>query len=409
VSNVAGEMAGIEVLAGLTSALAAFGAAEMWVHRRRLRSIPIRVHVNGTRGKSSVTRLIAAGLREGGIRTCAKTTGTLARMILPDGKELPIYRPAGANIIEQRRIVALAAAQEAEALVVECMALQPALQSLCELKLIESTHGVITNARPDHLDVMGPNARDVAKALAGTTPVGGTLFLADEDHRDVFAKAAADRETELVVAEPCDDAETLARFRYTEHPANVGVALAVCETLGVDREVALAGMYAARPDPGAMTERQLDFFGRRITFVNGFAANDPVSTRQIWQMAVERHADLHRRIAVFNCRADRPERSLLLGRELADWPRPDRVVLMGTGTFLFARAATKAGLDPAMFTFAEGLAVADVFERIVALTGESALVMGLGNVGGGGLELAAHFDNRALPEGEPGEPKGRVG
>ena len=391
-------MAGIEVLVGLTSALAVFGAAELAVHRRRLRSIPIRVHVNGTRGKSSVTRLIAAGLREGGIRTCAKTTGTLARMILPDGKELPIYRPAGANIIEQRRIVALAAAHEAEALVVECMALQPALQSLCELKLIESTHGVVTNARPDHLDVMGPKARDVAHALAGTTPVKGKLFLADEDHRDVFERAARDRDSELVVTEPCDEASTLARFRYTEHPSNVGVALAVCEALGVDRDVALEGMWKGRPDPGAMTERQVEFFGRQITFVNGFAANDPVSTKQIWQMAVDRHCDVERRIAVFNCRADRPERSLLLGRDLADWPRPDHVVLMGTGTFLFARAATKAGIDPALFTFAEGLAVADVFERIVALTGESALVMGLGNVGGGGLALAARFDNRALPE-----------
>ena len=398
--NVAGEMAGIEVLVGLTSALAVAGAAELAVHRRRLRSIPIRVHVNGTRGKSSVTRLIAAGLRQGGIRTCAKTTGTLARMILPDATELPIYRPAGPNIIEQRRIVALAAAQDAQALVIECMALQPALQSLCELKLIESTHGVVTNARPDHLDVMGPGPRDVARALAGTTPVKGQLFLADDEHRDIFEDAARDRGSDLVVTPPCEESSTLARFAHTEHPSNVGVALAVCEALGIDRDVALTGMWEAKPDPGAMTERVVDFFGRRIAFVNGFAANDPVSTRQIWEMALERHADVERRIAVFNCRADRAERSILLGRALAEWPRPDHVVLMGTGTFLFARAATKAGLDPAMITFAEGRDVADVFERIVALAGESALVMGLGNVAGGGLALAARFDNRALPEGQ---------
>ncbi|HHH29396.1 MAG TPA: poly-gamma-glutamate synthase PgsB, partial [Polyangiaceae bacterium] len=273
-------MAGIEVLVGLTSALAALGAAELAVHRRRLRSIPIRVHVNGTRGKSSVTRLIAAGLREGGIRTCAKTTGTLARMILPDGTELPIYRPTGPNIIEQRRIVALAAAHDADALVIECMALQPQLQSLCELELIQSTHGVVTNARPDHLEVMGPKPRDVARALAGTTPVRGKLFLAAEEHRDVFEHAARDRRSEIVVTEPCDEASALVGFSYTEHPSNVGVALAVCEELGVARDTALEGMWKAKPDPGAMTERQVEFFGRPITFINGFAANDPVSTRQ---------------------------------------------------------------------------------------------------------------------------------
>ena len=34
-----------------------------WRHRRHLRSVPIRIHVAGTRGKSTTTRLIAAGLR----------------------------------------------------------------------------------------------------------------------------------------------------------------------------------------------------------------------------------------------------------------------------------------------------------------------------------------------------------
>lgn len=106
--------------------------AEVIRHRRKLRSVPIRVHVNGTRGKSSVTRLIAAGLRESGIRTIAKTTGTLPRLILPDGSELPIERTSRANVIEQRDVVAAAAHMRAEVLVVECMALQPQLQWLCE-------------------------------------------------------------------------------------------------------------------------------------------------------------------------------------------------------------------------------------------------------------------------------------
>ena len=34
------------------------------------------VHVNGTRGKSTVCRLIDAGLRAGGVRVFCKTTGT---------------------------------------------------------------------------------------------------------------------------------------------------------------------------------------------------------------------------------------------------------------------------------------------------------------------------------------------
>ena len=63
----------------LTTGLAAYGVWEWRRHARNVARIPIRVHVNGTRGKSSVTRLIAAGLRAGGVRTFAKTTGTMAR------------------------------------------------------------------------------------------------------------------------------------------------------------------------------------------------------------------------------------------------------------------------------------------------------------------------------------------
>ena len=391
-------MSGIEVLAGATGLLALLGAAELALHRRRLASIPTRIHVNGTRGKSSVTRLIAAGLRSGGVRTCAKTTGSLARMILPDARELPIYRPAGANIIEQKRIVAVAAAYEAQALVIECMALQPLLQSLCELKLVRATHGVITNARPDHLDVMGPGSLDVARALCGTMPVGSKLFTSEREHLGVLADAAKDRNSELISVAPLDDQAVLDKFKHTEHADNVSLALAVCEDIGVSRTEALKGMWKMRPDPGAMTIKDVDFFGRNIAFVNAFAANDPVSSEQAWDLAHARYPDVTSRIAVFNLRNDRPERSVQLGKSFAHWSPADRVVLMGSGTYLFARAAAKAGLDEGTLVFVEGLSPLEVFERIISLVDDSALVMGLGNVGGGGLKLAAYFANRAGPK-----------
>ena len=46
-------------------------------------------------------------------------------MIVPSGKEYPVFRPSGANVIEQIRIVRAAASYTAEALVIECMALVP--------------------------------------------------------------------------------------------------------------------------------------------------------------------------------------------------------------------------------------------------------------------------------------------
>ncbi len=399
-------MRGFDLLVVIAVTLAVLGVVEVLLHRRNLRKIPIRIHVNGTRGKSSVTRLIAGGLRAGGLVTCAKTTGTLARMILPNGKEVPVFRPAKANVIEQLRIVSAAAAQDAQALVIECMALQPELQWLCEGKFVKATHGVITNARPDHLEVMGPDEVDVAQALAAMTPRGGKLFTAERKHLPVLAAAARDRQSELVAVSEEESArvsaEELAGFSYTEHADNVALALRVCEDLGVPRDVALKGMWQGAPDPGVLTEHELAFFGRRIVFVNGFAANDPVSTELIWNLALARHPDVERRIAVFNCRADRPDRSLQLGKACVSWQPPDHVVLMGTGTYLFARAAVQVGLDSTKLVFVEDAKVEQIFETIVSLVGRSALVMGMGNIGGQGLELGRYFRNRSAPGLERG-------
>ena len=377
--------------------LSVMGVLELILHRRRLGRIPIRIHVNGTRGKTSVTRLIAAGLREAGVRCVAKTTGTVPRFILPNGREVPVYRPGGPNVIEQKQSVTMAAAQRAEALVVECMALQPHLQWLSESKLVRATHGVITNARPDHLDVMGPTEEDVARALAGTVPVGGVFVTAERSHREFFQQVAEDRGSRFRGAEDICNPITpndVAAFPYLEHQENIELALAVCEEVGVDNETALRGMWRAKPDPGAMTEDEVEFFGRHIVFVNGFAANDPISTRYIWEQSLRRHRELEKRIAVFNCRSDRADRSQQLAASYAGWTQADEVVLLGTGQYIFARAAVKSGLDPTRLVFVDRTHPADIFEILLGLAESSALVMGLGNIAGPGLALAEYFANR---------------
>lgn len=393
-------MPDLAVMGGLFGVLAGLGVLEDRRHRRNLERIPIRIHVNGTRGKSSVCRLIGAGLRAGGKTTCTKTTGTLARVIFPDGIEAPVFRPAKANVAEQIRIVRTAAEADAEALVIECMALQPALQWLSEWRFVRATHGVITNARPDHLDVMGPSEVDVAKALAGMIPPGRKLFTAERDHLPIFADACADRGTTLIpITEEAVAAITpddLAGFAYKEHAENLALALAVCADLGVDRDVALRGMWKATPDPGAMTEHVVDFFGRRIVFINGFAANDPESTRYIWEQALARHAGVDKTVAVFNCRADRADRSRQLGEDYVRWVPADHVLLMGTGTYIFARAAIRAGVPARNIVTVEDAGVDEIFETVVGLCGRSGLVMGMGNIGGQGLEVVRYFKNREI-------------
>jgi poly-gamma-glutamate synthase PgsB/CapB len=387
-------------LLGLLLFFLALAVAEFVTHRRNVARIPIRIHVNGTRGKSSVTRLLVWALNEAGIRTFGKTTGTLPRAILPDGHEYPIYRPGGhANVIEQVRIFSFARREQCQALVLECMAVQPRLQWLSEHRLVSATHAVVTNAREDHLDVMGPTERDVALALAGMTPPGKSLFTCEVRNLDVFRKACEELNATLVPVSPEDVAkitrEDMAGFSYHEHEDNVALALSVCASLGIDRQTALAGMWKAQPDAGALKSFEVDFFGRRVVLVNAFAANDPESTEKLWRMSLNLYPDVEKRIAVFNCRADRQHRSQQLAEAYVRWPQADSVVLMGSGTYIFAREAQKKGADPSRFMPLEGAGADTVFETLVGLSGRSSLVVGMANIAGPGLALVHYFENRS--------------
>jgi len=52
-------------------------------HHKRLSSIPLRISVSGTRGKTSVVRILARILQESGKVVLAKTTGTEGKIYSP--------------------------------------------------------------------------------------------------------------------------------------------------------------------------------------------------------------------------------------------------------------------------------------------------------------------------------------
>ncbi|MFU8877762.1 MAG: poly-gamma-glutamate synthase PgsB [Wenzhouxiangellaceae bacterium] len=390
----------VQIVATVIVLLLVLGLVEALLHRRVLKRLPIRIHVNGTRGKTSVVRLIAAGLRGGGMRVCSKTTGSFAAITDTDGRDRPLHRPDPPNIIEQMRVLRRMTSFEPEAVVIECMALQPQFQELTERQMVVATHGVITNARADHLDVMGPGPEDVALALAGSTPYGTRLFTAERKYLDTFRRSCTDRKTELIAIGEDDVAQVsqqeLAEFTYAEHAENVALALRVCADLGVARDKALAGMQALAPEVGATRIQELEFFGRSLIFVNAFAANDPESTAMIWDRMVKMHGDGRHKLAVINCRFDRPQRSQQLAEVAAGWTPADHYILMGSGTLLFARAAVRHGLDAGCMTSTESLGHLEVVEIILEHCQGDALIVGMCNVHGGGAELARHFSNRSF-------------
>jgi poly-gamma-glutamate synthase PgsB/CapB len=303
--------------------LAILMACLLWERRARdraLAAIPIRIHVNGTRGKSTVTRLVAGALREAGIRTVAKTTGTAPRIILPDGSERSVRRRAPASIREQLWLLREAHRLGAEAVVVECMAVDPDLQAVCEAQMIRSTIGVVTNVRLDHAEVMGRTLDEVAQALASTVPRGGTLVVGPTAGAGCLDGLAASHGSRVVHA-AADDGTPDAWAGQPWMADNAGVALAVARALGIGDEVARRGLSKASPDPGALHTSRIETASRHIDVVDATAANDPQSLGLI--LGTRREGA----VFVFQHRADRPGR-LAQFSDAAPWSRADDAVVV---------------------------------------------------------------------------------
>jgi len=375
------------VLGALALALCIAGILEYQFHMRSLAAIPLRIHVNGTRGKSSVTRLVAAGLREAGIRTFAKTTGTAPRVIDADGKDRIIHRLRLPSIGEQTRLLSYFAGERPEAVVMECMAVQPQYQWIAEHQMVQAQIGVITNVRPDHLEEMGPTEEDVAYSLCNTVPINGTIITGEDQKPELLEKVAIANSSEFIQSdESTITRDELDKFTYMEHPANVAVALDVCKKAGVERDVALRGMHKVQPDLGALIAWNLEKNEKRIQFVNGMAANDPVSTLQIWKFVIDRYPAEGGTCIFFNSRDDRPVRTRQMIELTLEEIKPDHFIVRGDKVastidrLLYYSPKTKVITIPLDYTF-------DKTVNAMMELPHDTLIYAIGNQVGAGQEI----------------------
>jgi poly-gamma-glutamate synthase PgsB/CapB len=342
----------------------------VWIHRA-VRAIPIRIHVNGSRGKSSVTRLVAAALRESGIRTVAKTTGSRARLILPDGSEEAVVRLGTPNIAEQVGVLDRARREGAEALVMECMAVRPDLQQISEERILHSTIGVVTNVRPDHLDVMGPTLADVAMAISSTIPRKGRVVAGETREFKYLEREAARRgSTFETVRSELLAPSIMEGFGYLEHAENVAAALAVTRSLGVPDEVSLQGMYGVTPDSGACTRWHLEHRGTPIEFQNIFAPEEGPT------------------IALLNLRGDRIDRSIQFAEAVEARLKADYYVVVGEISNSVRRRFERQ-VPPGQLLALGRVRPVEIFDRLAEIGRPRARVGGVGNIGGLGHEILA--------------------
>jgi gamma-polyglutamate synthase len=362
-------------LATLAGCIIWLGAAA-WRHRRNLRAVAVRIHVAGTRGKSTTTRLIAAGLRAGGLRVVAKTTGTEPRLIRPDGSETTWPRRGPASVREHTRFFAEAARMGVDAAVVECMAIRPEMIAASETHLIRSTAVVITNVRADHLEDIGEHPDAAADAVRWAVPVNGRLIAADEAATPALRSLAEKRDIQITVV----DTAGLGALA-----AGRALALAVCAAHGVAAAVAGPAMDNASADPGSFFACEVAVGGKTVRFANAFACNDVASLALLWPSV----ASAGRPVVLLNARCDRPLRTQrFLEFLVAQTPPPMLFVAGDPFAILLAR---RAGFKREAVRRLRARTAGMVLEELAAAASAGAVIWGVGNYRGIGARLIAHL------------------
>ena len=375
-----------------------FGVKDKMINDKNITSIPVRVNVNGIRGKSTVTRLITGVLQEAGYHTVGKTTGTDARMLYWfDSQEAPIKRRMeGPNIGEQRRVLTKASELKADALVSECMAVKPDYQVVFQEELLKANIGLIVNVLEDHMDVLGPTLEEVADSFSEAIPYNGDLIINDSPYVSYFKQMAKQRNTKVHV---CDTSaiseEFLKKFEYMVFPENAALALSVADVLGIDHETAKRGMLKAWPDPGAMQIRPIGDANNPSFLVNGFAANDPMSTINIWERVKQLSYPTEQPVVIMNTRSDRVDRTEQFIQQVLPKIQAETLVVMGDNTSLIVKAY-KRGEFPVRNLLDLESASTDEIVRVLQPFLSGKTIYGVGNIHGGADELVTRLEQMKI-------------
>ncbi len=259
-----------------------------------------KVLVTGSRGKSSIARLLYAALHDAGLRTYARITGVVPRELGPQGSRT-ISRSSGAHI-EEMRWWLRRLPDSAQAIILENSAITPDFQGLAD-RWLRPDITVFTNSLPDHQEAWGPTRACATEVLTAGIPKGGQVILPASLKTDNYLLELLDRRhCQLIFAGPAAGVEE--GFRAV----NLGLALATVERMGLVTAPALQAMLRLQPDN--FDFKVVNFGGAEVAMA--FSANDISSTMTLFQSLSWPEQETR---LVYNHRADRPGRF----RSFVDW------------------------------------------------------------------------------------------
>ncbi len=292
----------------------------LWTRKARSK-ISLRICVTGTRGKSSVTRLITSVFQEHGIRAIGKVTGSQAMLLLPNQQEKPLIRKGAPTILEQIRVLLrFAAAEKCQTIVSEIMSISPEMQRAESIRILDPHITVITNIRMDHMGITGSSLPEIGSAFLDAVPPRSIIVMRKEDwiRSEYSIKKIHKRGIQLEWIDDEEETDSLKSSKhelekiqmqlgYQERLENMALAERVARMAGIPEPSIHQGMAKVRKDPGVLEPViQKD----QPIFIPAFSANDPESTWILLDQAMRLHSLQPDSIVGVLClRADKPERT----------------------------------------------------------------------------------------------------
>jgi hypothetical protein len=147
-------------------------------HRRHLRQIDYRIVVAGIRGKSTMTRWLHDVFTARGYDTFAKITGDVPQ-VLYNGTVQTVTREETVRLYENER--ELARFDDVDVAIVENQGIRQYTTRLVNEQFVDPDLLFLTNVREDHLDTLGRDRIQIARALARAVPSGTPVVCGEQD------------------------------------------------------------------------------------------------------------------------------------------------------------------------------------------------------------------------------------
>jgi len=374
----------VTILLLLLTLFLLFLAYERVVLNKLRSSIPMVIAVTGTRGKSSTVRMLASVLRESGRRVLAKTTGSQAQLLFPDGSIQDIPRRGIVSILEQKKILNSAAELKVECVVVEIMSIRPENHIVESQQILKPDIVVLTNVRRDHIEAMGETEAEIASVFQKDLPPGSSVYV-PEEYVPLLVSSRAGMETIRFIPVK----RQITQQSPTDFSENLDLVAAVSKGLGVANKTVARGIQNSRHDIGKLRIWKHKVSDRSVFLVNAFAANDPDSTMMIYnKVAQALSAPPSSFSGLLNLRHDRADRTIQWIEALNGEASSHFKNIYAIGGHSHVLQRKTQSVTVLLRTDAKGLT-----DSVIAKMGDGDILFGFGNIGGLGHELVEHWQH----------------